>query len=961
MRTRFLPLVVLSLVILGPACGAGGDNGVGPSPPADRLVLTTRPPATPRNREIFSPQPVIQLRAVGGKDIAKGGVTVSVALVGSTGALLGTATAVTDSTGRARFTDLALAGKTGTRQLVFQSVGLIPDSTAVVTLIGGAPAAIKPVTSLSQAGVVGQTVVAAPAVKLTDLDTNVVSGSAVTFRVLQGGGSLAAASVITGSNGIAAQGRWTLGVQLGRNALVAEYVTAGLTLADTFVATAAAGPARRMIQVAGAGQVIPLNSTVPIPPSVQVTDSFGNPVARVPVTFLLGSYYDSIAGAQQVTDSAGIATVGSWKVSTRAGAQFLLASVANASFGPIALYVTVLPGPVIGMNQLFTCGGDLGAPAGYEFKNCLFLPYDAYSNSLTDSPIHFAVTAGGGTLLTPDTLTNGSGWGTLDSWTLGPSPGLNELTVTAGGFNYVLQTQTHLGRTLTIMQGDSQAVRAGTVAGTPLEVRVTDSSGLPVSGVLIAFHEARSTNLDGSLAGIGTVPTNSAGLATAPAWTVGTSSYFDSRMTAAGLGLAGSPATFTALIQADTPHNYVVLNTPLDGEFVALPAGPPVAQVVDQYGNGVPGLPLTWRVLGPRGSLAGVDSVTDSLGIGRVAAWTYDTAVGLNQLVVTTTALPGDSVLFHSITRAGPADTVIVVAGDSQTAPTRHLLPVWPRVRTTDRLGHGMPGEGLTLTVTSGSGSLGQTVATLDSLGETTVRWFLGPPAGLQTVALRDQSMGRSGKILAFGTAAPPAAITPLNTPALSSAAGSALPVPLGALVTDSLGLGVAGVMVHYAVTAGGGFLPVDSAVTDTGGIARVRGWQLAQGSNALDASVNGVPQAANLSATGLAPGSAFNIDVTYIGSPPGGATQGAFITAVARWQRVITGDIPDATINLATDACVTGQPSFSGTIDDLRLYVQITAIDGPGGILGGTGVCVRRNGSLFPTCLLYTSPSPRD
>jgi hypothetical protein len=77
-----------------------------------------------------------------------------------------------------------------------------------------------------------------------------------------------------------------------------------------------------------------------------------------------------------------------------------------------------------------------------------------------------------------------------------------------------------------------------------------------------------------------------------------------------------------------------------------------------------------------------------------------------------------------------------------------------------------------------------------------------------------------------------------------------------------------------------------------------------------------------------------FDIVIRYTGDP---TYQAAFTQAVARWEQIITADIPD--FNSAQ----------FGVIDDLLIDASIVAIDGPGHILGQAGPDVLRSGSLQP------------
>jgi hypothetical protein len=51
----------------------------------------------------------------------------------------------------------------------------------------------------------------------------------------------------------------------------------------------------------------------------------------------------------------------------------------------------------------------------------------------------------------------------------------------------------------------------------------------------------------------------------------------------------------------------------------------------------------------------------------------------------------------------------------------------------------------------------------------------------------------------------------------------------------------------------------------------------------------------------------------------------------------------------VAAGACAEGQPLVTDIIDDVRIYVEIVSIDGPGGAVASAGPCVTRGLSMLP------------
>jgi hypothetical protein len=98
---------------------------------------------------------------------------------------------------------------------------------------------------------------------------------------------------------------------------------------------------------------------------------------------------------------------------------------------------------------------------------------------------------------------------------------------------------------------------------------------------------------------------------------------------------------------------------------------------------------------------------------------------------------------------------------------------------------------------------------------------------------------------------------------------------------------------------------------------------------------------------TGSAPAATagFTITLRFI-NPPTSAQRSFFEAAAARWQGIITGDVPEASGNIPAHACGSSfkTPKFDGTIDDILIDVLLQPIDGPDGVLGASGACVIRS-----------------
>jgi plastocyanin len=188
-------------------------------------------------------------------------------------------------------------------------------------------------------------VATSPSVRVTDAYGVAVVGVAVTFAV-DSVGAVAGASATglqqtTDGDGIATVGGWTLGTAAGQYTLVATIPGLHASPA-TIHATAVAGPATAMSLASGDAQVASLDSPVADPPTVFVSDAFGNGVPGVGVTFAVTAGGGSVTGSSQITDAQGLAAAESWNLGGAAGSNTLKASSAGLNGSPVTFHATAM-------------------------------------------------------------------------------------------------------------------------------------------------------------------------------------------------------------------------------------------------------------------------------------------------------------------------------------------------------------------------------------------------------------------------------------------------------------------------------------------------------------------------------------------------------------------------------------------------------------------------------------------
>ncbi|MEO5903534.1 MAG: Ig-like domain-containing protein [Gemmatimonadaceae bacterium] len=346
------------------------------------------------------------------------------------------------------------------------TVSVTPGSAANISIAGGD----------GQSADTSSAVAIAPSVKVTDAAGFAVSGATVTFAVASGGGSISPTAATTDAAGIASADKWTLGKPAGPNSVTASIAGgASVTISATATQPAAQAPPAppppappappasppvtpptpqptptTIAIFAGDGQTAPALSALPVRPAVKVTAANGAPVRDVVVTFSIRSGGGSITGETATTDSAGIATIGSWIVGA-GGGNSLFATRSGLSGSPLIFVATAtvgspgspppppplpppqLSGPPVTM-AIYAGEGQSAAVGAPVPVSPAVLVTDAAGVPVNGVSVTFSVRSGGGTIIGEVATTNSLGVATLGRWTLGDVGG-NSLFATRSGLN----------------------------------------------------------------------------------------------------------------------------------------------------------------------------------------------------------------------------------------------------------------------------------------------------------------------------------------------------------------------------------------------------------------------------------------------------------------------------------------------------------------------------------------------
>jgi hypothetical protein len=358
--------------------------------------------------------------------------------------------------------------------------------------------------------------------------------------------------------------------------------------------------------------------------------------------------------------------------------------------------------------------------------------------------------------------------------------------------------------------------------------------------------------------------------------------------------------------------------------------------VSDQNGNPLTEAAVSW-------------SSTDGA-VASVSPTGLVTAVGPGTAEVIATAGSANATVAVSVVQT--PTQMSKVSGDAQTDTVAQPLPLPLTVELKDALGSPVAGATVTFAVTQGGGTVASPSVTTGADGRASSVFTLGTSAGANyQVSATSQVASVSAIFLETAVAAPPASVTLESGDGQSVPPGASVPTAPAVRVRDAFGNPVSGVSVTFQVGVGGGSVTGATQTTDATGVARVTSWTLGSaGANTLIATVAGDGITGNpvtFTATAAA-GVAFDIKVRISGSPTS-AQRHAFADAEARWENLITGDLPNVFLSAAAGDCGTNSPAINETIDDVVILASVDVIDGPGGILAQAGPCYVRVPSRLP------------
>ena len=413
------------------------------------------------------------------------------------------------------------------------------------------------------------------------------------------------------------------------------------------------------------------------------------------------------------------------------------------------------------------------------------------------------------------------------------------------------QPVTRTATTLEVVSGNGQSAETDQHLTNPLIVRVLDQNSAALSGVTVSFTVNPTSGVltptSATTGGDGQASTTLQLGSIAGAYTV----------TASVSGL--SSVTFTATA-TEPPRAATLEQGSGDGQTGETGhhlTDPLIVTVLDQYGNPLPGVTVSFSVTPTDGVLSPASVDTDSDG----EASTVLQLGGVAGTYTVTASVPGvSSVTFTATATAPPppppparvATTLEKVSGDSQTGRTNQHLTNPLIVRVLDQDGDALSDVTVSFTVNPSSEVLSPTSATTDADGQASTALQLGGTARAYTVTA--SASGIAQRVTFRATATEPPRSTTLRKISgdyQEKEAYQHLPNPLVVEVLDQYGAALPDATVSFTVSPSVGVLSPASTTTDSNGQAStILRFGKTTGTYTVTAAAAGVTQSVTFTAT---------------------------------------------------------------------------------------------------------------
>lgn len=540
----------------------------------------------------------------------------------------------------------------------------------------------------------------------------------------------------------------------------------------------------------------------------------------------------------------------------------------------------------------------------------------------------------------------------------------NGVTSVRATFQTLIATATltvqQLATRVSIISGNAQIGAVAQELTDLLVVRSEDTGGAPVAAVDLTFTPAEGS---GSV-GESTLTSNDQGEASTT-WTLGTAAG-PQQVTVA---IAGAAAFTNISATAEAGPATALTKSAGDqqvGTVGKALSEPVVVLLADEFGNGVADGLVTFTVTGGGGTVAPAEATTGSDGTAQTT-WTLGPATGANGLTALATDLPAVDFTATGV----PPQADLVVGSLTATPSNPTTLQAVEVTATVTNSGDLTTGSGFEVELQIDGAVVASTgLGTLAAGAATDVSFTVGPlDAGVHELrvtadpsdAVTESDEANNWVVQNTMVAAATELVPGVPIANLSGNTGTELlftmelPAPTtGTMVVElSGGPGDVDLYVHRGHRGERPLNRNDYECLSGGPTTSER----CVFNNAEPGTYHVVLFAfttfsgTTLRVTTGGPVVPFDIELVFIDAVTA-SQRAAFESAANRWTSIITTDIADIDFSvqpILADDCAEGQPLVNDIVDDVRIYIKIERIDGPGGTVASAGPCVTRGLSMLP------------
>ena len=634
------------------------------------------------------------------------------------GGTLNTTRTTTNANGRAQST-LKLGPHPGTNTVTVSAQGIQGQQmfSAEGTRI---PKTLDIISGNDQQGLPGEALENPFVVEVRDRFDKPLPDVEVVFFVSSGGATLSVTSTTTDANG-RAESRLTLGPNPGRNTVTVSVT--GVQEQQTFTSEGILTPKTLEI-ISGDNQEGLPGAAFENPFIVEVRDQTDKPLAGVQVTFSVTSGGGTLSATSVTTDASGRAE-SRLTLGPNPGTNTVTVSVAGIqaqeTFNAEGIRIPLAFWIISGDKQQGLPGEALAKPFVVEVR-------DQSGDPLLGVQVTFSVTSGGGTLSVTSATTNNNGRA-QSTFTLGPNPGRNTVTVSVAGIEEQ-QTFTAEGiripKRLEIVSGGDQEGLPDAALENPFVMEVRDQAEKPLPDVEVSF----SVSSGGGMLSVTSATTNSNGRAES-ILTLGPNAGTNT-VTASVAGIE-EVQTFRAEGIRIPLAFWIITGFDQKGVIGEALAKPLVVEVRDRSGEPLPSVQVIFSVSRGGGTLSATSTTTDANGRAE-SRLTLGPNPGRNTVTVSVTGVQ-EQQTFTSEGILTPK-TLEIISGDNQEGLPGAAFENPFIVEVRDQTDKPLAGVQVTFSVTSGGGTLSATSVTTDASGRAESRLTLGPNPGTNTVTV---------------------------------------------------------------------------------------------------------------------------------------------------------------------------------------------------------------------------------